>query len=506
VSNPAGASDTVNGAPGSGPGNSAEHASATSTVSGSNPWPVRSLRLKLLALYAVVLIGMALLTGVVLFRTLSVSMEQTVDIQLTQRATQLASTVELLPGNRFLIELTEQLSDAFSDADADSGYYCLWDQNGEIIDSSHPDQIIDVPAGPGARDRSPYREITIQGPHGSLILVGRNATPEHVRLREVAGRLGATAAIMITLLLGAGWFLTQRALSPIKRIADAAAAVSLSNLSERIDIASMEVELSDLARTINSTFDRLQKSFNQQSRFRAHASHELRTPLAIVLANVDLALRSERTPQEYQETLRTIRTSAKRMQTIVEGLLSLVQAESGQLKIRRERVSMTEIVESTCRLLGPLADEKQMTIQFSLKSESDHSQLIDGDPDRLTEAVMNLVSNAVHYGNPGTTVDVTLACDRQSTRLSVKNQGHPIPESDHPYLFTPFYRVEGSQQRHSAGCGLGLAITRWIVEAHDGTIAFQSDDHGTTEFTINLPFGRSGDSATSMTESVPARS
>jgi two-component system OmpR family sensor kinase len=459
--------------------------------------PIRSLRVKLLTLNAIVLVGMAVLTGAFLFRSLSVTLKQNIDLQLTQLASQLAAVVKPLPDDLFLIELTDQLSEIFANSDADEGYYCLWDSRGELIDASHPDLDTPRPDATGPRDRRPYREITLKGPRGSLILVGRSAAADQARLREVAGRFVVTAAIMITVLLGAGWFLTQRALSPIRRIADAAAAVSLSNLSQRIDVDAMERELSDLATTINNTFDRLQRSFDQQSRFRAHASHELRTPLAIILANVDLALRRERTPDEYQQTLTTISKSAYRMKAIIEGLLSLAQAESGQLQVNFDRTSLRDVVESTCGLMQPLADKKGMRIRFAAPSDCRVCDVVLGDADRLTEAVTNLISNAVLYGDQKSDVDVSLTCTATTARVAVRNSGHPIPESDRAFLFTPFYRVDGSQTRHATGCGLGLAITYWIIEAHGGTVDVQSDaEHGTV-FTIELPLKSARDPASS---------
>jgi len=465
---------------------SAPSSSSGSMAASARPLRNRSLRFRLLAMHAVVLLGTAALAGVMLFRSLEMAVRQSVDIQLSQLAEQLSSVVEPLPDGVFLIELTDQLSEAFAHREPDSGYYCLWDQEGDLIDASHPDLQMDSPGSSGARDREQFREVSVSGPGGSLILCGRSVAPELVRLREVAGRFTATAAVIITGLLGAGWFLTQRALSPIRRIADAAAAVSLSNLSQRIDVDSMEYELAELATTINSTFDRLQRSFDQQSRFRAHASHELRTPLAIILANVDLALRRVRTPEEYQETLTTISKSANRMKTIVEGLLSLAQAESGQLRVESQPVSLREVVESTCVLMQPLAEKKGMQIQFHGPA-CESCDFVMGDADRLTEAVTNLVSNAVHYGDEGTEVSVRLDCTHDAARIHVRSFGPPVPEADRNFLFTPFYRVEGSQQRHANGCGLGLAITYWIVGAHGGSTSFQSTESDGTVFTIELP-------------------
>lgn len=447
----------------------------------------RSLRLKLLALYATVLIAIAAFTGLYLFRSIGTSIERGVDIELTQIATLLASAIEPQEEDHFLIAVTGPLNDIFSATGPVTAYYSIWDRNGNLVDTSHPALEIDRPVRMGTRDRGEYREVSIRGPRNSLILVGRDASSQHRQLRELAARLTVAAVAVITLALATGWFLTQRALKPIRRIAAATASVSTSNLSERIDVDAMELELSDLARTINGAFDRLQKSFDQQSRFRAHASHELRTPLSIVLANAELALLRERTTDEYRSALLAIQSAGERMKKIIEGLLSLSQAEAGLLKVSREPVDLREIVHAICDLLQPLGEPRGITIRTDEAGDPEKPLIVPGDPDRLYDAVTNLVSNAVHYSHDGSPVHVRLDETPHVARLTVVNHGPPIPEADRPYLFTPFYRVEGSQQTHDLGCGLGLAITQWIAESHGGSVEFDSTDDGVTTFRLEVP-------------------
>src|SRR5204863_1507607 len=128
--------------------------------------------------------------------------------------------------------------------------------------------------------------------------------------------------------LAGGWFLAGRALAPVRRMSEAAAAVTASNLAQRIDVGKTESELGQLAVTLNDAFDRLEKAFERQTRFTADASHELRTPLAIVMSQAELALRKERTPEEYREALETSLKASQRMKAVVEGLLTLARADA----------------------------------------------------------------------------------------------------------------------------------------------------------------------------------
>src|SRR5687768_1886179 len=148
----------------------------------------------------------------------------------------------------------------------------------------------------------------------------------------------------MALALAGGWFLADRALRPIERITRTARSVSASNLSQRIDVTQVEGELNELARTLNDAFDRLQRSFEQQTRFTADASHELRTPLSIVLSHAELALKRPRSEADYRVTLETTLKAAKRMKSVVEALLTLARADSKQVALELEPVKLHDLV------------------------------------------------------------------------------------------------------------------------------------------------------------------
>jgi heavy metal sensor kinase len=292
----------------------------------------------------------------------------------------------------------------------------------------------------------------------------------------------AVGSIVLILTLAAGWFLTGRALAPIARISEAAAAVSASNLAARIDVAEMETELGDLATTINSTFDRLQRAFDQQTQFTADASHELRTPLSIVLAQADLTLKRTRSVAEYQDALETIRRSARRMKSVVEGLLVLARADTGALALVKEEMDLAPAVEDACRLLAPLAAERSVNLETRLQP-----LLAWVDRERFAELMANLIGNAIRYNREGGRVEVCLQNKNGDALLEVADTGIGIPEDELPHVFERFYRVDKARSRALGGSGLGLAIAKWVVEAHGGRITVASQaGHGTT-FNVWLP-------------------
>jgi heavy metal sensor kinase len=268
----------------------------------------------------------------------------------------------------------------------------------------------------------------------------------------------------------------------------AAASISASDLSGRLDATTTVGELKQLAETLNATFGRLEAAFERQKRFTADASHELRTPLTIILSQVELALRKERTPAEYREALEACLRAGHRMKGAIDGLLTLARADAREFQLAREKLDLKPLVEETVAMLRPLAAERNVT----LRVVAEPCELV-GDRERLREVVANLVTNAIRYNKPNGRVDVTL----KGMALTVADTGIGIPEKDRPHIFERFYRVDKARLREDAsagqaragdagGTGLGLAISKLIVEAHGGTIGFVSrEDEGTT-FTVAL--------------------
>jgi heavy metal sensor kinase len=376
----------------------------------------------------------------------------------------------------------------------DAPYFAIWLANGDQLACSP------LPAGAEASERprehvrggtqfttwqrGPFREGMLIGPHLTLVLVGRRVERELSELTWFAGRLGSIGVLVLAAGLTGGWLLSRGALRPIERMSAAAASITATNLSRRIDVVGVDRELASLAGILNEMFARLQTAFERQVRFTADASHELRTPLAIIHSHAELALARPRTAEEYRDALDTSLRAARRMRVLVDGLLTLARVDAGSLEIERQEFDLGAVVQECADLLQPLAEEKRICLRACEES-------IDmvGDPGRLTQVVTNLLSNAIHYNRAGGEVGVKLKATQTDVSLSVADTGCGIPDEDQPHIFERFYRVDKARSREEGGCGLGLAICKSIVEAHGGTIGFTSQVGQGTTFVVRLPRG-----------------
>ena len=243
-----------------------------------------------------------------------------------------------------------------------------------------------------------------------------------------------------------------------------------------------ESELGRLASTLNDSFDRLQQAVEKQSRFTADASHELRTPVSVVLTVPEQTLARERDGDEYRESLAAVLRAARRMKNIVDGLLVLTRADSGQVALDRVDLDVGRVVEETIELLGPLAKEHGV----ALEQAGPHVE-IQGDRERLREVFTNLIANGIRYNRADGQVRIELAEKNGNVDVSVRDTGIGIPAQHLPHLFDRFYRVDPARSRKAGGSGLGLAISRWVVESHGGSITVESTEGEGTTFTVSLP-------------------
>jgi heavy metal sensor kinase len=317
---------------------------------------------------------------------------------------------------------------------------------------------------------------------GALVLVGHDLAAARAAVRTFVGTaaVGGFAALLVS--LAGGWFLVGRALSPIGRIDRAAAAMAAGDLNARILVERTENELEHVAHALNVAFDRLQRSLDAQRRFTADASHELRTPLATLSAETEWALARPRSDDEYREALQTARRAAERMTRVVDRLLTLARADHDAHPINRQRVSLDAVVHEALELVRPLAGRRAITVETRIDTAT-----VKGDRERLVELLTNLCANAVEYNHDGGRVSVDLWPEEHDACIRVSDTGVGISADDLPRIFERFYRPDESRDRRSGGAGLGLAIAKWIVEAHGGQITCTSTPGEGTVMLVRLP-------------------
>ena len=317
-------------------------------------------------------------------------------------------------------------------------------------------------------------------PSGETIYVGCSVLPESRELKMTKLKLAGFGGIILFFGFAGGWWFVSRALRPIENISAAAVKISAGDLSQRINMAEAESELGKLASVLNSTFARLDAAFAQQKQFASDAAHELRTPISVMLTQAQTALNRERTAPEYRETLEACQRAAQRMRKLIGALLELARLDAGQEQMKRLRFDFSRTVADGVELVKPLAEERGVKIFTELSPVE-----ITGDAERLAQVATNLLTNAIQYNKPEGEVRVTLASQGGLAVLTVGDTGPGIPAEDLPHVFKRFYR--GDKSRTGGNAGLGLAISKAIVEAHGGAIEVSSKENAGTTFTVRLP-------------------
>ena len=297
------------------------------------------------------------------------------------------------------------------------------------------------------------------------------------------------ALLPIGLLLAGsgGWLLARRALQPVVRMADAAQRISAEHLNQRVDETGSGDELDHLAKTLNQMLSRLDAAFSQIRQFSASASHELQTPLTILKGELEVALRSPRTPEEYQAALTSSLEEVDRIAQLVEGLLLLSRAEAGVLKMDRQPLELAPLLEDVCSRLKFLADSHSIELQLGLAD----SVSILGDREHLRRLLLNLADNAIKYTEAGGVVTLSVRNLGYRTCIQVQDTGIGICAEELEKVFQPFYRSGEARSKASEGTGLGLCIARSIAVAHGGGIELESKPGEGSTFRVFLPVAAS---------------
>lgn len=309
-------------------------------------------------------------------------------------------------------------------------------------------------------------------------------------MMEEAGTVFAwLIPVAILLASGGGYFLARKSLAPVVAMSSQAGRMGASNLHERLAVQNERDELGHLARSFNRLLDRLSESFDRQRRFMADASHELRTPVAILRGESEVALsQPARSPEEYRESLDVMHHEAERLTRIVEDLFTLTRADAGQYPLKPSDFYLDELVAECVHSARTLAQAKKISLTFEGAPESP----IHADESLVRRMLLNLLDNAIKY-----TPDfgqVTVSCQRngQDYTVNIADTGCGIPAELRPRIFERFFRADKARSRaenDGGGAGLGLAISRWIAEAHHGRLELTRSDSSGSTFSAYLPAG-----------------
>jgi signal transduction histidine kinase len=293
--------------------------------------------------------------------------------------------------------------------------------------------------------------------------------------------------IVLLCAVGLAYWLAGTALSPVRGIMDEVDAIKDGrSLHRRVAVPMSGDEMARLALTLNGMLARLEDSFASLHRFTADASHELKTPLMVLRAGVERALTHPGTPAESIEALDETLEQINQMTEMVENLLTLARADEGRAPLTVEPTDLRELVADAEETAGLLAEGGGVAVESTSPPEP---VLLPVDRHRIRELLLNLVTNAVKYTPAGGTVGIELEDTESAVILRVRDTGIGVAPGDLPHIFERFWRADPARSRTGArpGVGLGLAITKWIAEAHGGSITVASRPGRGTVFTVLLP-------------------
>ena len=312
------------------------------------------------------------------------------------------------------------------------------------------------------------------------VLIRERDRPLHQLILWLAG---CAAAALVLGGLGLNYLIRQWA-APLAALSETARKVNLGSLSRQRLFAPPDApEVATLAAAFNELLDRLEAAHASQHRFVADASHELRTPLAALRAEIEVALRRERSPVDYQRTLESNRHELERLSNLVENLLALAALDATRPQQAKSPVDLALVCRDVAEQLSPLAAAQNVRLQLELSE----SVSISGDVFSIERAVRNLVENALRHTPSGEEIVVRAGPENGGMLISVIDRGVGIAVEHQPRLFDRFYRVDTARNRAAGGAGLGLAIVKAIVEAHGGTVAVESKLGMGSTFTLRWP-------------------
>lgn len=339
----------------------------------------------------------------------------------------------------------------------------------------------------GKRIRWLARPLAGGGPQFGGILAGADT-----RRAELApGDLVSTMVLILPVaflgtVLVASW-IARGALQPVAAIITEVREITDGRtLHRRLPVPMVADELALLSETLNEMMARLERSFAALRRFTADASHELKTPLTVLRSGVERALRTEGLPRDTLATLEETLQEVNRMTELVDALLTLARADEGRAPLHREPVDLRAIVEESRETGELLAEQAGVTMEVSTP---DVPVIVPVDRTRVRQLILNLLTNAVKYTPAGGSVRISLTPEGDHVVLAVSDSGVGIAAGDLPHIFDRFWRADTARTRtgERPGAGLGLAICKWIAEAHGGTIEVASRPGRGSRFAVTLP-------------------
>ena len=464
---------------------------------------MRSLRFRMTAWYAGLLVGALLVFGVSVYVGLERYLDWTLQGMLASECrtigTQLLSQ---LPGKN-----TEWLATEINEAyapEVNAGFIRVFRDGSGVIylsgapkDGAFDPHLIPFPSTRGEK-KDGIRQIRLVGGKELLINTMSFTTPDGSRFLVESGMpyqqiqvvlhgllltLALYTPFIVLLAVGGGYWLMRRSLQPIDEITERAEGITSTNLSERLPVIRTGDELERLSAALNRMIARLEDSFQHINRFSADASHELRTPLTILQLELGGVVHDHNLNESVEEQIGSALEETQRMSRIVESLLTISRLDAGETKLERSPLDLGALVTSAAAEMNILAREKSLALCTFVEDDI----WVEGDRTCLQQVVVNLIDNGIKYTPEGGTVELRVQAEGGKAILEVADNGEGIPAQAIPHVFDRFYRVDKARSRASGGAGLGLSIVKSICAAHGAEIRVSSQERRGSRFRVELP-------------------
>lgn len=450
-----------------------------------------SLQRKLTLLFTGLIGGLLGILGLLVYGLVNTILLDQIDQRLSQSAQRIINGLSVTPNNQIISDIA---LDVFP---IENQYVQIWKNSNELL-ISRPSFFNNSLDENGLKQgKIVFRNSNIEGTRLRVLTIPIETSRGPVGILQLAIdltivdiTLKTLSLVLIILLIIAlvvaailSWVVTRQTLNPLMIVTEFAREITETNdLSRRIPISNQqsEDEVGQLIFSFNETLGRLDQLLNSQKQLVTDISHELRTPLTVIKGEVGLMKKYK---QLDMESLVSIENEVDRLTRLVGNLLFLSQAESGEIPLNYKKFALDELVCEVFHHIQTLAGDR-LEVQIDQMDQIE----IDADRDRVKQVLLNLLGNAIQYTHEGGKISLDLIDDGKDAHIIIEDDGPGISKKDLTKIFDRFYRGEKSRTRSiSSGFGLGLSISQYIINLHNGKISVDSEIGKGTTFTVTLP-------------------
>ena len=277
-----------------------------------------------------------------------------------------------------------------------------------------------------------------------------------------------------------GFIISRSITRPINKLMTKAKYISKGEYDKKIEINTDILEINDLINSINNLSQSIKEQENIRKRLTGDISHELKTPLTNIQSHLEAMIDGIWEPTE--ERLLSVKEEAERLSSLVSDMQKLNKYDESSIKLKKDNVNISDIICFVIFQFSNLAKSKNIKIEYEKKNINLYC-----DKDKITQALVNILSNAIRYSNEGSTIFIEEKLKDNKVIISIEDQGIGISEEDLKYVFERFYRADKSRTRATGGTGIGLTIVKSIVSSHGGEVKLESKLGEGSKFTIILP-------------------